>query len=166
MSWLDLADDTLFGLDNLPYGVFSRGEADRQVGVAVGEWVLDVHAVAEGTPLAALFEGGVLNPLMAAGRRTWQDVRGLVLEWLTEPRHADLIRPHLVPVADVTMRLPFEVADYVDFYSSEQHALNASQIFRPDAAELPPNWKHLPIGYHGRAGTVMVSGTPIVRPNG
>ncbi len=166
MSWLELADDTLFGLDNLPYGVFSRGEGERRVGVAVGEWVLDVHAVAEGTPIAALFEGGVLNPLMAAGRRTWQDVRGLILEWFTEPRHAEKIRPHLVPVADVTMRMPFEVADYADFYSSEQHALNASQIFRPDAAELPPNWKHLPIGYHGRAGTVVVSGTPIARPHG
>jgi fumarylacetoacetase len=169
VTWLDLADDSPFGLDNLPYGVFSRaGAPDRRIGVAIGEWVLDLTAAAEATAavFAPLFTAGVLNPLLAAGRATWHDVRASVREWLTEPRYADQLRPHLVPVAEATLHLPIEVADYVDFYSSEQHALNAGQIFRPDAAELPPNWKHLPIGYHGRAGTVVASGTPVVRPSG
>jgi fumarylacetoacetase len=167
VTWLDLPADTQFGLDNLPYGVFSRpGAADRRVGVAVGEHVLDLSAAAEETAFGQLLTAGVLNPLLAAGPRTWREVREQVREWLTDPRHADRIRPHLVPLADVTNHLPFEVADYVDFYSSEQHAINAGRILRGPGDELAPNWKHLPIGYHGRAGTVVVSGTPVVRPDG
>ena len=73
-------------------------------------------------------------------------------------------RPHLVPVGEVTMHLPVEVADYVDFYASEHHATNVGRIFRPDSEPLTPNWKHLPIGYHGRSGTIVVSGTDVVRP--
>ena len=169
MTWLDLADDSPFGLDNLPYGVFSRGgEPARRVGVAVGEHVLDLSAAAgeAAAPFARLFDGGVLNPLLAAGSPTWREVRGVVREWLTEPRYADQIGAHLVPRAEVTNHLPFEVADYVDFYSSEQHALNAGRIVGGAGTGLPPNWKRLPIGYHGRAGTVVVSGTPVVRPSG
>ncbi|MEV4147841.1 fumarylacetoacetase [Amycolatopsis sp. NPDC049691] len=169
MTWLDLADDSPFGLDNLPYGVFSVGGApERRIGVPVGEHVLDLTAAAEETaaPFAPLLTAGVLNPLLAAGPVTWREVRETLRDRLTEPRYADQLRPHLHPLTEVTTHLPFEVADYVDFYSSEQHALNAGRIFRPDAAELPPNWKHLPIGYHGRAGTVVASGTPVVRPHG
>ena len=169
MSWLELAEDTLFGPDNLPYGVFSRaGGPERRIGVAVGGYVLDLAAASEdlAAPFAPLVAGEALNPLLAAGRPRWQEVRNYVREWLDDARFADQVRPHLVPAGEVTMHLPFEVADYVDFYSSEQHAVNAGKIFRPDAADLPPNWKHLPIGYHGRAGTVVVSGTPVVRPSG
>jgi fumarylacetoacetase len=169
VTWLELADDTPFGLDNLPYGVFSvAGAPARRIGVPVGDRVLDLTAAAAETAaaFAPLLTAGVLNPLLAAGPGTWRDVRESVREWLTEPRYADRLRPHLVASAEVTTHLAFEVADYVDFYSSEQHALNAGKIFRPDATELPPNWKHLPIGYHGRAGTVVSSGTPVVRPHG
>ncbi len=169
MTWLELADDTPFGLDNLPYGVFSvAGAPARRIGVPVGDRVLDLTAAAAETAaaFAPLLTAGVLNPLLAAGPGTWRDVRASVREWLTEPRYADRLRPHLVSSTEVTTHLAFEVADYVDFYSSEQHALNAGKIFRPDATELPPNWKHLPIGYHGRAGTVVASGTPVVRPHG
>ena len=169
MTWLDLADNTPFGLENLPYGVFSvAGAPERRIGVPVGDRVLDLTAAAAeaAAAFAPLLTEGVLNPLLAAGPGTWREVRESVREWLTEPRYADQLRPHLVPLTEVTTHLAFEVADYVDFYSSEHHALNASKIFRPDAAELPPNWKHLPIGYHGRAGTVVTSGTPVVRPYG
>ncbi|MFJ7215573.1 fumarylacetoacetase [Amycolatopsis sp. NPDC098790] len=169
MTWLDLAGDTPFGLDNLPYGVFSVGGAlERRIGVPVGEHVLDLTAAAEETaaPFAPLLTAGVLNPLLAAGPDTWREVRETLRDWLTEPRYADQLRPHLHPLAEVATHLAFEVADYVDFYSSEQHALNAGRIFQPDLAELPPNWKHLPIAYHGRAGTVFASGTPVVRPHG
>jgi fumarylacetoacetase len=169
VTWLDLADTTPFGLDNLPYGVFSvAGAPKRRIGVPVGDQVLDLTAAAAeaAAAFAPLLTDGVLNPLLAAGPGTWREVRESVREWLTEPRYADQLRPHLVPLTEVTTHLAFEVADYVDFYSSEHHALNASKIFRPDAAELPPNWKHLPIGYHGRAGTVVTSGTPVVRPYG
>jgi fumarylacetoacetase len=169
VTWLDLADDTPFGLDNLPYGVFSvAGAPARRIGVPVGDRVLDLTAAADETAaaFAPLLTAGVLNPLLAAGPGTWRGVRESVREWLTEPRYADRLRPHLVPLTEVTTHLAFEVADYVDFYSSEHHALNAGKIFRPDTTELPPNWKHLPIGYHGRAGTVVASGTPVVRPHG
>ena len=136
MTWLDLADDTPFGLDNLPYGVFSIGSTpERRAGVAVGEQVLDLTAAATETAaaFAPLLTSGVLNPLLAAGPDTWREVRESVRTWLTEPRYAAALRPHLMPLAEVTTHLAFEVADYVDFYSSEQHALNVGRIFRPDA---------------------------------
>ena len=89
-----------------------------------------------------------------------------LVEILTDDVHEEGVRPHLVPLADVTLHLPIEVADYVDFYASEHHATNVGRIFRPDSEPLTPNWKHLPIGYHGRSGTVVVSGTDLVRPQG
>ena len=85
---------------------------------------------------------------------------------LTDDTHRELVEQQLVSVEEVELQLPFEVADYVDFYASEVHASNVGKIFRPDSPGLPPNWKHLPIGYHGRAGTVVVSGTDVVRPTG
>ncbi|MFC5994338.1 fumarylacetoacetase [Pseudonocardia hispaniensis] len=168
MTWLDLPADTGFGLENLPYGVFSPADGRRRVGVAIGEWVLDAGAVAAatGAPFAHLLAGPVLNPLLAAGRPAWQQVRRALVEWLTEPAFADLVRPHLQPRTGVRLHLPIDVGDYVDFYASEHHATNVGRIFRPDSDPLTPNWKHLPIGYHGRAGSVVVSGTPIVRPTG
>ncbi|GEL18154.1 fumarylacetoacetase [Pseudonocardia asaccharolytica] len=168
MTWLDLPEDTGFGLENLPYGVFSPAEGRPRIGVAIGAAVLDAGAVATatGAPFAQLLAGPVLNPLLAAGRPTWQQVRRALVEWLTEPVFADVVRPHLHPRAEVTLQLPVEIGDYVDFYASEHHATNVGRIFRPDSDALTPNWKHLPIGYHGRAGSVVVSGTPIVRPTG
>ncbi|MBN9098569.1 MULTISPECIES: fumarylacetoacetase [unclassified Pseudonocardia] len=169
MTWMELPAGTAFGLDNLPYGVFSPGDGPRRVGVAVGDRVLDVGAVASAAaaPFASLLSGPVLNPLLAAGRARWAQVRATIRDWLTEASSADRVRPHLYPLADVTLHLPIEVGDYVDFYSNEFHATNAGHIFRPDVADaLPPNWKHLPIGYHGRSSSVVVSGTPIVRPVG
>ncbi|WP_232664377.1 fumarylacetoacetase [Pseudonocardia sp. TRM90224] len=151
-----------FGLENLPYGVFSHGDDRRRIGVAYGDAVLDVGAAAAGGPFEALLAAPVLNPLLAAGRATWTAVRAAITEWLRDP----VTSAHLVPRSEVTLHLPFEVGDYVDFYSSEQHATNVGKIFRPDSAALTPNWKHLPIGYHGRSGSIVVSGTPVVRPKG
>ncbi|MGW1026622.1 fumarylacetoacetase [Streptomyces sp. NPDC002577] len=169
---LDLTEGDPFGPHNLPYGVFSRpvhGSAERRVGVRLGEFVLDAGAVAAalGSPYASLLAQPALNPLLAAGRTAWSDVRRALTAWVTVPAHRDVVEPLLHPLSEVTLHLPFEVADYVDFYSSEHHARNAGRIFRPEAADpLTPNWKHLPIGYHGRSGTVVVSGTDVVRPCG
>ena len=105
MTWLELAEDTPFGLHNLPYGVFSVGGAPaRRVGVPVGDQVLDLTAAAAETAaaFAPLLTAGVLNPLLAAGPATWREVRSRLTEWLTEPRYADQLRPHLVPLAEVT----------------------------------------------------------------
>src|SRR5262249_36207977 len=115
---------------------------------------------------AGLLTAPSLNPLLETGRSAWTAVRALLVSWLTDEAHRAAVEPHLLPREDVTLHLPFEVADYVDFYASEHHASNLGRIFRPGTAPLTPNWKHLPIGYHGRSGTVVVSGTPVVRPSG
>src|SRR5262249_40924606 len=103
---------------------------------------------------------------LAAGDGAWAQVRLALTEWLSHDHYREAIEDLLVPASAVTMHLPFTVADYVDFYASEQHATNVGRIFRPDGEPLTRNWRHLPIGYHGRAGTVVVSGTPIRRPCG
>ncbi|RIQ22875.1 fumarylacetoacetase [Jiangella rhizosphaerae] len=162
MTWLDVGDDAPFDAWTLPYGVFSTDGQEPRVGVAVGSWVLDLSPVAG----AELFDRPSLNPFLAAGRPTWDAVRARLLSLVGDPRHQTVVEAHLVPLRDVVLHLPFEVADYVDFYASQTHAENVGQLFRPDSPALPAAWKHLPIGYHGRAGTVVVSGTPIVRPSG
>ncbi|MBP2584009.1 fumarylacetoacetase [Streptomyces sp. PvR006] len=169
-SPLDLAEGDPFGPHNLPYGVFSTADEPdrRRLGVRIGGHVLDAGAAAHalGSPYAALLDRPSLNPLLAAGRTAWRDVRRALTAWLTVPAHRADIEPLLRPLGEVTLHLPYEVADYVDFYASEHHATNVGRIFRPDGDALTPNWKHLPIGYHGRAGTVVVSGTDVVRPSG
>ncbi|MEW2133310.1 fumarylacetoacetase [Streptomyces sp. NPDC005435] len=170
MPPFDVPEGDPFGPHNLPYGVFSPSAgAERRVGVRLGDRVLDAGAVATalGSPDADLLARPTLNPLLAAGPEAWSRVRNALTTWATDPAHAATVAAHLHPLADVRLHLPFEVADYVDFYASENHARNVGRIFRPDAADpLTPNWKHLPIGYHGRAGTVVVSGTDVVRPSG
>lgn len=169
-SPLELAEGDPFGPHNLPYGVFTTADEPerRRLGVRVGGHVLDAGAAAHalGSPYATLLDRPSLNPLMAAGRTAWRDVRRALTAWVTVPAHRPDIEPLLHPLGSVTMHLPYEVADYVDFYASEHHATNVGRIFRPDGDALTPNWKHLPIGYHGRAGTIVVSGTDVVRPSG
>jgi fumarylacetoacetase len=162
MSWLDLPGDTLFGPANLPLGVFSTAERGPRTGVAIGDLVLDL-AAATGDPVHAT---GTLNAFLARGPGAWAELRGRLTAWLTDPAHRGVVEPHLLPRADVVLHLPIEVADYVDFYSSRHHAENLGRILRPGTPPLTPNWRHLPIGYTGRAGTVAVSGTPVVRPRG
>ena len=171
LTWLDLPADTLFGVHNLPYGVFTApGADDRRLGVAVGDLVLDAAAAARATgadpTLTALLSAPSLNPLLAAGRPEWTRVRAALTGWLTDPGHRADVEPCLLPRAEVELHLPFEVGDYVDFYASEHHAANLGRLFRPGSEPLTPNWKHQPIGYHGRSGSIVVSGTPVVRPNG
>lgn len=164
MTWLDLPPGTPFGLGNLPYGIFSPpGQAPRpRAGVRVGDQVLDLAAALDDPVFAA----PSLNAFMAQGRPRWREVRRRVTDLLTDARHAAATEPHLHRLDTVRLDLPFEVGDYVDFYASEHHATNLGRLFRPGADPLTPNWKHLPIGYHGRSGTVVVSGTSVVRPCG
>jgi fumarylacetoacetase len=161
-SWLDLPADTGFGIGNLPYGVFSTPGTRPRTGVAIGDSVLDLAA----TTGDAVHASGSLNAFMAQGSPTWHELRAQLTDWLTDETHRGDVEPYLVRRSEVTMHLPFQVADYVDFYSSQHHAENLGRMLRPDSEPLTPNWKHLPIGYHGRAGTVQVSGTPVVRPSG
>ncbi len=169
-TWVEGATGSLFGLDNLPYGVFSLDGDERRVGVRIGDRVLDLAPVAEiGDPasgLAAAWRTPSLNAFMAMGPRQWAVARAWITEVLGHDVHQERAAPHTHPLDAVALHLPIEVGDYVDFYASEQHATNVGRIFRPDSEPLLPNWKHLPVGYHGRAGTVVASGTEIVRPRG
>jgi fumarylacetoacetase len=150
--------------DELPYGVFSpHGQAPR-VGVAIGDDVLDLGAALPGGAVdPADFAQPSLNAFLARGPEAWASTRTALQRLMSRP---DLTEPHLIPLDQVRLHLPIEVADYVDFYASEHHASNVGRMFRPDGPPLTPNWKHMPIGYHGRAGTVVVSGTEVVRPRG
>jgi len=157
LSWTGVADDDPFGITNLPYGTAQFPDGDTGLAVRIGDRVLDVGALG----LFATFDA-----LLASGPQAWSEARADLIDWLTDDRHRPLVEPHLYPLDAVRMQLPFTVADYVDFYASEYHATNVGRLFRPDGDALTPNWKHLPIGYHGRAGTVVVSGTPVRRPRG
>ena len=130
------------------YGVFNRPGEPPRVGFRRGDEVFDLSSLGD------VFRRPSLNPFMAEGREAWADTRARVEQG--EP----------VALAEVAVHLPFEVADYVDFYSSLEHATNLGKLFRPGSEPLLPNWRQLPVGYHGRAGTIVVSGTPIRRPSG
>ena len=169
-----------FGLGNLPYASFAPAGAEPRLGVRIGDHVLDVaaamsapFAAADGSDdgpaspeLIAATGGPNLDRLLAAGRPAWDALRAVLTRLLGAKNAAEGLAPLLHEVATVQLFLPFTVADYVDFYASENHATNVGKIFRPDQAPLTPNWKHLPIGYHGRAGTIVPSGTTITRPKG
>jgi len=169
-DWLGVPAGHYFGLQTLPYGSFSDAHhpARRRVGVAVGDRVLDLTAASERLlpGRAADFAAGNLDRFLAAGDGAWAQVREALTEWLSQDHYRSAIGDLLVPIDTISLHLPFTVADYVDFYASEHHATNVGRIFRPDGEPLTPNWRHLPIGYHGRSGTVVVSGTPIRRPWG
>ena len=169
-AWLGLAPDHPFGLQTLPYGSFTTLDrpTEPRIGVAVGDRVLDLTAASYRliAARADLFRSGRLNQFLEAGDMAWAQVRTAITRWLTHDQYREALEDLLVPAADVTMNLPFAVADYVDFYASEHHASNVGRIFRPEGRALHPNWRQLPVGYHGRSATVIVSGTPVRRPYG
>ena len=139
-TWVEGATGSLFDVDNLPYGVFSRAGEEPRVGVRIGDLVLDLAPVAAAEMLDVhhVFEERSLNALMAEGRRVRESVRTWITGLLTDPTERDLVEPNLVPLAETTLHLPIEVADYVDFYASEHHATNVGRIFRPDGEALLP----------------------------
>jgi len=137
------------------FGVFSLDGDEPRVGFRVGHGVLDLAAAG----LGDVFQATSLNPFLALGRSAWESTLARIDRLVT--RGAEFI-----PLEQATTHLPFVVGDYVDFYSSLEHATNLGRLFRPDAEPLLPNWRHLPVGYHGRSGTVVISGTPVVRPCG
>jgi fumarylacetoacetase len=170
---VDPASD--FSIQNLPYGVFSaRGLAPR-VGVAIGDHVLDLWALAQECRIdvvePGVFAQPALNAFMALGPKVWTKTRARISELLREDHpelrdNDELRRQALVPMADAKLHLPLSVAGYTDFYSSKEHATNVGVMFRGKDNALQPNWLHMPIGYNGRASTVVVSGTKVRRPHG
>lgn len=160
-----------FDLENLPYASFVPAQGPARLGVRIGDRVVDVAAALkhdQGTPTAvsAVAAGPNLDLLLAAGSRIWDELRARLIGLFAAATAAPALQAELYHLDAVELRLPFTVADYVDFYASEYHATNVGRIFRPDQAPLTPNWKHLPIGYHGRSGTVVASGAGITRPKG
>ncbi|MDO9524401.1 MAG: fumarylacetoacetase [Gemmobacter sp.] len=172
-SWVDSANTatTDFPLNNLPCGVFSIGDADARCGIAIGDMVLDITGLEEEGLLTladhAVFDVPFWNELMELGPDAWADFRAQVTEFLRagSPKQA-LAEDYLVAQAEVTLHLPFLVSEYTDFYSGKEHAVNVGTMFRGAENALPPNWLHLPIGYNGRASSVVVSGTDVRRPLG
>jgi fumarylacetoacetase len=169
-GWLEIPPGHPFGLAALPYGSYTAANhsGQRRVGVAIGDRVLDLTTAADRLlpGRAQLFRSGSLDEFLAAGPSSWHQVRADLTRWLSDDAFRPALEDLLRPASSVELRLPFTVADYVDFYASEHHATNIGRMFRPDSEPLTPNWRHLPIGYHGRSGTVVVSGTDIRRPCG
>jgi fumarylacetoacetase len=177
-SFVDVAPDSHFPIQNLPYGVFSTAADPRpRAAVAIGEFVLDLAALevagllAVGSAEARVFDRDTLNAFIALGRAAWTRARSRIATLLradnSELRDNAALRAQaLVPMRDARMHLPVSVGGYTDFYSSKEHATNVGSMFRDPKNALLPNWLHLPVAYNGRASSVVVSGTPIRRPKG
>ncbi|MBH0118046.1 fumarylacetoacetase [Rhodococcus sp. CX] len=156
-----------FGIAHLPYGSFSTPGTAARFGVRVGDHVVALSdLVAQDSDLYPLVDQSNLDVLLTADRATWDRLRADLQSVLSAAADADRIAAVARPLAGVDLHMPFTVADYVDFYGNEFHAANVGRIFRPEHPPLLPNWKHLPVGYHGRAGTIVASGTDIRRPHG
>ncbi len=161
---------TGFGPENLPYGSFEHN-GSTHLGVRLGDHVLNLGALIEavGGVEQQVAEAAVhhnLDLVLAGGKAVWSPLRAWLQATVTDPAKGGAVVDNAYSLADVTMKLAFSPADYVDYYASEHHATNLGKMFRPDEDALKPNWKHLPVGYHGRSGTIFGSGTDIIRPKG
>ena len=172
-SWVASANapEHPFPLNNLPYGVFSVGDDDPRCGGAIGDMILDMQA-AEDEGLISLDDAPVFdvpfwNDVMELGPEAWAALRDRLIQLLAEgSSERAAVEPLLVPMAQAALHLPFLVSEYTDFYAGRHHATNVGTMFRGAENALPPNWLHIPIGYNGRASSVVVSGTDIRRPWG
>lgn len=176
-SWVEIDDHSDFSIHNIPFGVFSHKEITH-CGSRLGDFVIDLALLGEDgwfddLPLGKgeVFHQSTLNPFLELGKESWTSVRNRIIELFqsanTEIRdHEDLNTKYLIPISEVEMKMPVQVGDYTDFYSSIEHATNVGTMFRDPANALFPNWRHLPVGYHGRASSIVVSGTNIHRPHG
>ena len=176
-SWVEIPEGSDFPIQNLPFGIFQRTGETPRLGVAIGGHILDVAALAGAglldeleLPLGVYFADS-LNPLLELDRTVWRALRGRLADLLDVNDREfgtvhDLKSRALVPVGDVELLIPIKAGDYVDFYSSLHHATNLGRMFRPDGDPLLANWRHIPIGYHGRSSSLVASGTPVTRPSG
>lgn len=176
-SWVDVPQGSDFPIQNLPFGVFRTESQLPRIGVAIGDKILDLKALhilgyLENLPFRLEdFLADSLNPMMKHGKKASRDLRNRISKLLRSDMPDLRDREHhvkqvLVSQSEVQMLLPIRIGDYTDFYSSEDHARNVGTMFRDPAKALLPNWKHLPVGYHGRASSIVVSGTPVHRPMG
>ncbi|MEH6738392.1 MAG: fumarylacetoacetase [Sulfitobacter sp.] len=171
-SWVDSANsaDTPFPLNNLPYGVFSTADVEPRCGVAIGDMILDMYAAEEAGLIEIaeepVFDVPYWNDVMDLGPEAWTALRARLQQLLADGSSEQAaVTPLLVPLADAALEMPMVVSEYTDFYAGRQHAANMGAILR-GSPDLPANWLHIPIGYNGRASSVVVSGTDIHRPLG
>ncbi|SMG37509.1 fumarylacetoacetate hydrolase [Marivirga sericea] len=176
-SWVEVPQNSDFPIQNLPYGIFSTKDKSPRAGVAIGDNILDLNEIQYGQLFKDLnlpdriFDHPILNDFMELGKEVTVPVRERISELLQydnqELQGNDQLRNKaLIPQKEATMHLPIRVGDYTDFYSSESHATNVGTMFRDPDNALLPNWKHIPVGYHGRASSIVISGTPLHRPKG
>lgn len=176
-SWVEVKPNSDFPIQNLPFGIFKTAETAPRVGIAIGEYILDLPVVAEAGLLKSVafdksvLSQNVLNGLINLGKPVTNALRERVSDLLNVnnaelQENATVRAKALVKQSDAEMLMPVFVPNYTDFYSSKEHATNVGIMFRDPANALLPNWKHLPVGYHGRASSIVVSGTPIHRPKG
>lgn len=177
-SWIEYPADSHFPIQNIPFGVISTAaDATPRCATRIGDIAVDLSKL-KGLftgPImkekAGVFDNASLNAFMALGKPAWTEARDTIQSLFAADNgtlrdDASLRAAALIPIADVTMHLPAEIGDYTDFYSSIDHATNVGSLFRDPKNALLPNWKHIPVGYHGRASSVVISGTPLHRPNG
>jgi fumarylacetoacetase len=172
-TWVSIPNNSDFSIHNLPFGVFSIGNSTKSLGIAIGAHIVDLHYWAEIgcfkdiTSQNDVFAADTLNRFISLGKTVTNAIRNKVQEILCNPESPLKNDPRaLVAQSEATMHLPVAIGDYTDFYSSIEHATNVGKMFRDPANALLPNWRHLPVGYHGRASSIVVSGTPIRRPHG
>ena len=171
-TWIDVPTNSDFSIYNLPYGMFMRDNKPTP-GVAIGDSIIDLNACAKVGLFpdigfdTSVFEANVLNDFIACGKDAWSALRSyLTTQLTTEGQLYEFREKVLVPRIGTQMSMPVKVGDYTDFYSSIEHATNLGKLFRPDSEPLLPNWRHIPVGYHGRASSIIISGTPLHRPSG
>ncbi len=167
---IDIPPHSDFSIHNIPFGIFSTADTKPRVGVAIGDHILDLVAVAELGVFefdTKVFEKPALNRFIGLGKTVSSKVRTDIQSWLKDDQ-SPLAKKHnlFVSQSDAKMHLPVQIGDYTDFFSSIEHATNVGMMFRDPANALLPNWRHLPVGYHGRASSIVVSGTPVIRPKG
>jgi fumarylacetoacetase len=165
-SWVASANGhPEFPIQNLPLGVFSSGDGRRRIGTAIGDRILDLGALARSSPAPSALAGAQLNDWLALPADVKVALRRQISAWLADETHRASVEPHLIESAKCQLHLPAAIGDYTDFYVGIHHATNVGRVFRPDNPLLP-NYKHIPIGYHGRASSVCESGAPVRRPVG
>jgi fumarylacetoacetase len=166
-SWVASAQGSDFPIQNLPLGIFSETKGRRRPGVAIGDYIVDLAAIADllDEDWRRDLAQPVLNAWLARGLRAQRELRSRLSELLSDERYRDDVEPTLVGQSEVRLHVPCLIGDYTDFYVGIHHATNVGRLFRPDEPLLP-NYKYVPIGYHGRASSVRASGEPVIRPNG
>jgi len=176
-SWIEYNKNNDFSIQNIPFGIFSTPNTQKTIGTRIGDFVIDINALYQFNYFDQInisgdvFRQSTLNDFIALGRKTTREIRNRIAEIfdIENPNlrdNSDHKKQILFPISEVKMHLPIHVGDYTDFYSSREHATNVGMMFRDPNNALLPNWLHIPVGYHGRSSTIIVSETPVRRPLG